>query len=76
MRVTFHHQRLRQKRKEKHMSQEMLAERCNCSVRYLRDLERGVKCNLSASLLFQIVIELDVSAEELMCIETEEYCEY
>ena len=73
MRVTFLHQRLRQKRKEKHMSQELLAEQCNCSVRYLRDLERGVKCNLSASLLFQIITALDVSAEELMCIEEDNY---
>ena len=71
MRVTFLHQRLRQKRKEKHMSQEMLAEQCDCSVRYLRDLEQGTKCNLSASLLFQIVTALDVSAEELMHIEEE-----
>lgn len=73
MGVTFLHQRLRQKRRERHMSQEMLAERSNCSVRYLRDLERGIKCNLSASMLFRLVAALEISAEDLMHIEQEEY---
>ena len=73
MKVTFLYQRLRQKRKEKHMSQEALAERCDCCVRYLRDLERGAKCNLSAALLLRIMATLDTSAEELMCIEYDEY---
>lgn len=72
MRVTFLHERLQQKRKEKHLTQEMLAERCDCSVRYLRDLELGVKCNLSAALFFQIVYILDVPADELLCIEQDD----
>ena len=69
MRVTFLHQRLQEKRKEKHLTQEMLAERCDCSVRYLRDLELGAKYNLSAALLIQILYALDVPAEELLRIE-------
>lgn len=72
MRVTFLHQRLQQKRKEKQLTQEMLAERCDCSVRYLRDLELGVKCNLSAALFFQIVYILDVPADELLRIEQDD----
>ena len=72
MRVTFLHQRLQQKRKEKHLTQEMLAELCDCSVRYLRDLELGAKCNLSAALLIQILYALDVPAEELLRIEQDD----
>ena len=72
MRVIFLHERLQQKRKEKHLTQEMLAERCDCSVRYLRDLELGVKCNLSAALLIQILHALDVPAEELLRIEQDD----
>ena len=72
MRVIFLHERLQQKRKEKHLTQEMLAERCDCSVRYLRDLELGVKCNLSAALLIQILYALDVPAEELRRIEQDD----
>ena len=69
MTVTFLHQRLRQKRREKHLTQEMLAEQCDCSVRYLRDLETGVKGNPSAVLLFHIVCALGVSPEELISVE-------
>ena len=72
MRVTFLHERLQQKRKEKHLTQEMLAERCDCSVRYLRDLELGVKCNLSAALFLQITYVLDVPADELLRIEQDD----
>ena len=72
MRVTFLHQKLQQKRKEKHLTQEMLAEQCDCSVRYLRDLELGVKCNLSAALFLQITYVLDVPADELLRIEQDD----
>jgi len=72
MRVIFLHERLQQKRKEKHLTQEMLAERCDCSVRYLRDLELGVKCNLSAALFLQIAYVLDVPADELLRIEQDD----
>ena len=69
MRVIFLHQRLQQKRKEKQLTQEMLAEQCDCSVRYLRDLELGAKHNLSAALFLQLVYALDVPADELLRIE-------
>jgi len=72
MRVIFLHQRLQQKRREKQLTQEMLAERCDCSVRYLRDLELGVKCNLSAALFLQIISVLDVPADELLRIEQDD----
>ena len=69
MKVIFLSQNLRQKRRERHLTQEMLAERCDCSVRYLRDLETGVKDNPSAALFLQLVFALNVSAEELICME-------
>ena len=72
MRVIFLHQRLQQKRREKQLTQEMLAERCDCSVRYLRDLELGAKCNLSAALFLQIISVLDIPADELLRIEQDD----
>ena len=70
--VVFQHETLRLRRKEKHLTQEMLAERCGCSPRYLRDLEAGEKRNPSAALLIQFVYALDISAEELMAAQPEE----
>lgn len=70
--VVFQHETLRLRRKEKCLTQEMLAERCGCSPRYLRDLEAGTKCNPSAALLIQFVYALDISAEELMATCPEE----
>lgn len=72
MNFVFQHHILQQRRKEKHLTQEMLAELCGCSPRYLRDLEAGVKCNPSAALLVQFVYVLDISAEELMSVQTED----
>ena len=44
----------------------MLAELCNTSERYLRDLEAGRKNNPSAALVFQFSDILDVPMHELM----------
>ena len=71
MNVVFQHHILQQRRKEKHLTQETLAELCGCSPRYLRDLEAGTKHNPSAALLIQFVYVLDVSAEELMVKHTD-----
>lgn len=70
--VVFQHKTLQLRRKEKCLTQEMLAERCGCSPRYLRDLEAGTKSNPSAALLIQFVYALDVSAEELMSVRPED----
>ena len=72
MKVTFQYQKLQQRRKEKQLTQERLAELCGCSPRYLRDLEAGAKCNPSADLLIRFVYVLDVPAEELMAAQSEE----
>ena len=73
MRVTFLHQRLQQKRKEKHLTQEMLAEQCDCSVRYLRDLEAGAKQNPSGALVCRITYVLGIHAEELYVFLQDDY---
>ena len=72
MTVKFQYQKLQQRRKEKQLTQETLAELCGCSPRYLRDLENGIKCNPSAALLFQFVHTLDIPAEELMETQSED----
>lgn len=69
MTVIFQHQLLQQRRKEKQLTQETLAELCNCTPRYLRDLENGRKNNPSASLVRQIAFILELSAEELLLLQ-------
>ncbi len=66
MEVEFHYHRLRQLREEKHLTQEQLAELCDCSSRYLRELESGRKRNPSAALLLQVLYALDVPAEDVI----------
>ena len=72
MKAIFQNQRLQQRRKEKHLTQEMLAELSDCSTRYLRDLETGIKRNPSGALLCQITCILEVSAEELFVIQQDD----
>ncbi len=59
MQVTFRHERLKEARMKKNMTQEMLAECCNTSDRYIRDLERGRKSHL------------EIPMEELVDMEQE-----
>lgn len=72
MNIVFQHHILQQRRKEKHLTQEVLAELCGCSPRYLRDLEAGTKTNPSATLLIRFVYTLDLSVDELMSVQTED----
>ena len=69
MQVIFQYQKIRARRKEKHLTQEMLAECCDCSLRYLWDLEHGRKCNPSAVLLHLLTRALDISMEEILEIQ-------
>lgn len=71
MLVCFLHERMLQLRREKKLTQETLAELCGCSVRYLRDLERGVKYNPSAALVRKLAYVLEVPMEELLQLNTE-----
>ena len=72
MEVIFQHQLLQQRRKEKQLTQETLAELCNCTPRYLRDLESGRKNNPSAALVRQIAFVLELSSEELLLVHDQD----
>ena len=71
MQVTFRHERLKEARMKKNMTQEMLAECCNTSDRYIRDLERGRKSHPSAEMLFLLAANLEIPMEELVDMEQE-----
>ena len=70
MQVVFRHKRLKEARLNKNMTQELLAERCNTSDRYIRDLERGRKSHPSAKMLCLLAATLEIAMDEL--IDTEE----
>ena len=72
MTVQFQGEVLRQRRKELHMTQEILAEICGCSPRYLRSLESGRKHNPSAALVRRMACVLEIPVEELLFIHGEE----
>ena len=63
--------KLRAMRRKKKLSQMHLAELCESSDRYIRDLELGVKENPSAALLYLLSRVLETPMEALM-IETNE----
>ena len=71
MTVHFQYELLRKRRKELNMTQEMLAEFCGCSPRYLRNLEAGKKRNPSAILVRRMAFVLEISMEELLVIREE-----
>lgn len=71
MQVIFRFDRLKEARQKKNMTQEELAERCNSSDRYIRDLESGKKRHPSAAMVFQIASTLGISAETLVDIKQE-----
>ena len=68
--MVFRHKRLKEARLNKNMTQELLAERCNTSDRYIRDLERGRKSHPSAEMLCLLAATLEIAMDEL--IDTEE----
>lgn len=70
MLVYFCFRKMRSARCEKRITQEQLAELCNCSDRYMRDLENGRKRQPSAAMVYLISRALGVSMEDLM--ETKE----
>ena len=72
MQVIFHSRRLKEARLLKKMTQETLAERCNTSDRYIRDLEQGRKTHPSAKMLCLLASSLDIPMEELVDITPEE----
>ena len=72
MLAKFDSEKLRAARKQKKLSQMHLAELCDSSDRYIRDLERGAKENPSATLVCLMSRALEVSMEDLVKIEKEE----
>lgn len=72
MLARFDSEKLRAARKRKNLSQMHLAELCDSSDRYIRDLERGTKENPSAALVCLMSKVLEVPMEELVKIEKEE----
>ena len=75
MPAKFSSQKLRAVRQEKKISQMFLAELCDSSDRYIRDLERGRKANPSATLVYLLSRALDVPMDDLMEIKQEEQVE-
>lgn len=71
MNVLFRHDVLRQRRKDLGLTQEMLAELCGCSPRYLRDLETGTKHNPSAMLVRRMAFVLQIPVEDLLILQME-----
>ena len=72
MTVRFQYERLQERRKEKCLTQEALAELCGCSPRYLRALEAGEKTNPSGTLIRMLVYVLELPVEELLILQQEE----
>lgn len=72
MRVIFRCKRLKEARLQKKLTQETLAERCNTSDRYIRDLEQGRKSHPSAEMLCLLASSLDIPMEELVDVTQEE----
>lgn len=66
MPAKFSAQKLRLVRKQKKISQMFLAELCDSSDRYIRDLELGRKANPSATIVCMLSRALDVPMDELM----------
>lgn len=68
MLAKFNAQKLRAAREGRGMTQEALAERCDTTDRYIRDLETGRKDMPSAALVCRLSVALNVPMESLMDI--------
>ena len=66
MQVNFRADRLRKARIKKKLTQEALAEKCNTSDRYIRDLEQSRKNHPSAEILCLLAASLEISMDELV----------
>lgn len=65
MLVKFNSQALLNARENK-CTQAQLAEAADTTIRYIRDLEHGIKTQPSASMVYRISKVLEVSMESLM----------
>lgn len=72
MHAKFSADKFRRARTGKNLTQECLAEKAGCSVRYVRALENGRKSNPSASLLCRLSLALGVPMDALMDVSGED----
>ena len=72
MQAVFCSHRLKQARLQKNITQEQLAEACQTSDRYIRDLECGRKSHPSAEVVCLLASTLDIPMTELMAVRPEE----
>lgn len=71
MLAKFNAQKLRAARERQCLTQEALAERCDTTDRYIRDLETGRKDMPSAALVCRLSLALGLPMEDLMEINEE-----
>lgn len=67
--VTFSGKKLREVRKSRGISQALLAEKADSSIRYIRSLEVGEKSNPSVKLIYLVSIALAIPMEDLLEVE-------
>ena len=72
--VTLNQKKLRDRRREKAMTQEKLAEQSGLSDRYIRSLENEA-AQPSASVLYRISQALEVPMDDLMTAGARQYDE-
>ncbi len=72
MHAVFCSHRMKEARLQKNMTQEQLAEACQTSDRYIRDLERGRKSHPSAEMVCLLASTLEIPMTDLMSVQPEE----
>ena len=63
--------KLQSERKQRNLTQAMLAERADVSERYVRSLEISNKVNPSACMVFRLSKVLQLTMEDLMTVKQE-----
>lgn len=71
MKLYFRSNKMKEARIKKKITQEDLAELCNSSDRYIRDLELGKKSHPSANILYLLSLHLEIPMDELIEVREE-----
>ena len=71
--IFFNANMLQSKRKHLNLTQAKLAEKADISERYVRSLEASKKGNPSAVLVYRLSRALQLTMDDLMTIDQEEY---
>ena len=72
MTVLFDAKKLQFERKQRKLTQAMLAEKADTSERYVRSLEASTKVNPSACLVFRLSRVLQLTMDDLMAVSQED----